>query len=105
MASRKTFDGQAVTFWTDGAVTVGHALNNRFVARALSARAMWIIADEVCLYDAGEVTALVKGVRRSLDEQRAYPHRHTDRDVARCARVWASRYAARLADGRKLVLP
>lgn len=68
VATRETFDGQMVQIWTDGAVTVGHPYNNRIVARGL-AKALWfVVADEVCVYDAGEVKGLIAAARKAYSK-------------------------------------
>ena len=62
MATRTTFDGATVQFWTDGAVTVGHPMSNRLVARALPRSVVWAVAG-----DAAEVRGLIKAARKAHD--------------------------------------
>lgn len=68
MARRTTADGVQVQFWTDGAVTIGNPRGRTpFVARSLARRWAWIVADDISWYDASEIKALIKAVRKAAD--------------------------------------
>jgi hypothetical protein len=68
MAIRTTADGVAVQFWTDGAVTIGNPrAATPFVARGLLRELAWLVAGDVCLYDASEVKVLIKAARKASD--------------------------------------
>lgn len=73
MASRRTFDGRRVQFWSDGMVTWFGGLHMKGVGRARFAcirksdvQAAWIVASKVELYEAAEVPALVLEARRAM---------------------------------------
>ena len=68
MARRRTADGQLVQVWSDGAITVGHETSNRYAGKKIPRSLLWVIADDVSLYDAREVTALVKAARKALSQ-------------------------------------
>ena len=65
IAQRRTMDGQIVEFYSDGAVTIGHPMCNRLVARDVPRAIAFIVADEVCSVDASEVKALVAAGRKA----------------------------------------
>lgn len=65
VARRHTADGVLVQFWSDGAITVGHEMQNRVVAKAVPKDALWAVAGDVSLYDASEVSALVRAARKA----------------------------------------
>lgn len=93
IAIRSTFDGDTVQFWSDGAITIGHPMNNRLVARNLPRMAVWAIAGDVSLYDAAEVKALIKAARKAADMHQREPWRVRDNDVVRVMRCYAPRGA------------
>lgn len=88
IARRHTFDGQLVQFWSDGAITVGHELSNRLVARNVSRKILWLIANDVSLYDAAEVKVLVKAARKALDLHERDPYRTRECDLLRVMRAY-----------------
>lgn len=72
IARRRTADDATVVLWSDGAVTgrLGYALPGVPIARPKTAeaierslRAGWMLADEVCLYEANEIAALYDACR------------------------------------------
>ncbi len=68
MAIRATANDVQVQFWTDGAVTMGNPrVAMPLVARGLARRLAWIVADDVGLYEAGEIKALIKAARAAFD--------------------------------------
>jgi len=74
MATRTTADGSQVQFWTDGAVTCGSPRGRMpFIARGLSRRLSWLVADEVCVCNASEVTMLVKAARAAWNAYATHP--------------------------------
>ena len=69
--TRTTYDGFKVSFWTDGAVTVGASLQyvvggsrGKRLPAALEANQK--IADNVCLYNLSEIRNLVLSTRKSV---------------------------------------
>lgn len=95
MARRRTFDGVLVQFWTDGAITVGHEMQNRIVARGLPIQMMFLIAGEICVYNADEIRALVKAARKVLDKHDREPYRVRDVDLLPLMRAYAPRLEER----------
>jgi hypothetical protein len=70
IARRSTADGKHVCLWSDGALTwalgytiKGSAQPRTSAARDQALRAGWLVLGDVCLYDASEVTALIKAAR------------------------------------------
>lgn len=88
MARRRTYDGVAVLFWTDGGVTLGMGFRIRGIgerrqsalrsayADALEVRrdveAAWLLAGEVEVYDAAELRRAIR-VARQATRQRYFP--------------------------------
>jgi hypothetical protein len=72
MSQRRTADGKTVILWSDGLLTFGMGFGIPGVGRARSAYARnrdttigWIVMDDVALYDAADVAALVAAARRA----------------------------------------
>lgn len=117
IARRATADGKHVLAWSDGQMTwaLGCAIkgsprprNADQQRRALAAAQL--VLDDVCLFDAAEVPALIKAARQSADRGRGragmwerlrgpkrgtvaglvpqWTVRHTDRDGRPTLRVW-----------------
>lgn len=72
MARRMTFDGHAVEFWTDGAVTVrAHYVKGCGDARTAEGReqnikAAWLLVGEVSLYEKSELPKAVQAARKAV---------------------------------------
>lgn len=117
IARRVTADGKHVLAWDDGTLTwaLGYAIRGSASPRTpegreRARRAAWLVLDDVCLFDADEVPALIRAARWAAErgtgragmwERLRGPKRgtvaglvpqwtvrHTDRDGRPTLRVW-----------------
>lgn len=71
VARRRTADNKSILLWSDGDITFGHV--GSLVSRAVPLTAAFLALDEVCLYDATEVKALVRTARRAIKQKTQSP--------------------------------
>lgn len=101
IAQRKTMDGQTVEFYSDGAVTLGHPMNNRLVARDVPRAIVWIVADEICTTYADEVKPLIAAARKARRSVVNGAHRDFSRENIETRRL--TRAFFEIATARKAV--
>lgn len=78
IARRMSADGAIVKLWSDGAVSSGLGFTILRGVRSgrrheLALRAAWLLADEVCLYDRGELGFLARMARRAVEQKSLQP--------------------------------
>lgn len=82
IATRTTFDG-AVSLGGD------RLFAGPTIARALPRDVVWVVAGEVCAYEASEVRGLIKAARRAWDGHLRDPRRVRTEDLLRLTRAYA----------------
>lgn len=92
IATRETLDGVQACFWADGVITCGSARAKvqPIIARNIPRSMLWLLANEVCLYEASELKALVRAARKAWDANARNPHRVLASDRLRLTRAFAA---------------
>jgi hypothetical protein len=85
--SRRTADNVLVQGWSDGYLTT--TIIGQVVARSLPTNLLWILADEIGLYEKADLRSRVKGARKALDKHVREPHRTRLSDLPRLVRAYA----------------
>ncbi len=76
MIVRTTADGSRVEFWTDGAIGFQvDRFHSKIFARSVPRDLARIVAEDVAMFAAPEIRALVKAARRAWDMHKREPHR------------------------------